>query len=401
MIILIAGLLGAIMSTLLTMHHADHSFHSAFMDALCGENAKSGCNVVNRSSASELAGLPVALWGFMYYVVIATFSLFYRSTGEKLFIQSIFLLAIFGALIDIGLLVYSLAALHTVCTICAITYLATFAVLGAAFREKKKNNIALFPDLSTLLDMKMSATTSIVLLFLLAPASGGFVYLAASENTKSQSSGSYMYHLQMAVNAYFNEYNNTLPVTLNNAESPRKGPENGVLNITEFADFLCPHCKIAATTLDTLYKKYPNQISVTYRHYPLDSNCNKSMQRQLHDGACVLSYASYCAGRQGKFWQMHDEIYANQEQLGRLEKVTEKDVTSFAKSVALNMAQFQQCLDSDETKTAISKDLTEADGLKIRGTPSVYINGKKMEGVPIDFLIEQLLNLEMQKIMQQ
>ena len=113
------------------------------------------------------------------------------------------------------------------------------------------------------------------------------------------------------------------------AGAPVKGPANAKIKIVEFSDFQCPYCTKAADTVKQIVEAYPNDVSVEYRHFPLS----------FHDKAQRAAEASECANEQGKFWEYHDLLFANQSALD------EASLTTYAGQVAgLDAAKFTACM---------------------------------------------------------
>ena len=192
--------------------------------------------------------------------------------------------------------------------------------------------------------------------------------------------------LQDAFKKYYAEYKKQSVVKLRTYGAPRKGPRGAAIKILEYSDFQCPYCQKMAYVLKQSYARCPNLISVEFKHYPLDKSCNTSMKRELHKSACKLAYSAYCAGKQRKFWPMHDEIFSNQKNLHG--SVLDAQVEQLASRAKLNIGRFKACMRGRGVKHAISRDLKSGNDLNISGTPTTYVNGRKLGVAPI--LIEML-----------
>lgn len=138
-----------------------------------------------------------------------------------------------------------------------------------------------------------------------------------------------------------------------------KGDRNAPITIAEFSDFECPFCSTAARQIPQLVKMYPKQIRVAFKHFPLS----------FHKKAHLASQASLAAGEQGKFWEYHDHLFANQSKLDRA------DLMAHAKQLGLNVERFQQVLDSGIFKEDVDNDLKEGQEAGVQGTPSFFVNG--------------------------
>ncbi len=132
--------------------------------------------------------------------------------------------------------------------------------------------------------------------------------------------------------------------------------------LTEYGDLECPHCGIAHTILKKLEAKYKNELALVFRHFPLS---------EAHPHALMAAVAAEAAGRQGKFWEMHDMIFENQS------KLSASYLLKMAESLQLDMTAFKR--DQADPKLSEKVDVDFESGIMsgVNGTPSFYINGVK------------------------
>lgn len=140
-----------------------------------------------------------------------------------------------------------------------------------------------------------------------------------------------------------------------------KGPADAPITITEFSDFQCPYCSRVGDPLKQLVAKYPTQVRVVFRNFPLD----------FHKNAQKAAEASLAAQAQGRFWDMHDIMFQNQKNLEL------DNLTAYAEQIGLDMAKFKADLDSGKYAAAVKADIAEGQRAGVRGTPTVLINGRK------------------------
>ena len=145
--------------------------------------------------------------------------------------------------------------------------------------------------------------------------------------------------------------------------SPFKGPENAPVVLVEFSDFQCPFCAQMPPVINEVLKAYPNEVKFVYKELPLIS---------IHPYALGAAKAAVAAQRQGKFWPMHDQLFANNKAL-QPEKLKE-----CAQNIGLDMAKFEQDLNSPEVQKQIEEDMKLAQQVEVSGTPSLFINGKRV-----------------------
>jgi protein-disulfide isomerase len=164
------------------------------------------------------------------------------------------------------------------------------------------------------------------------------------------------------------------------ATGPSKGPANAPITIVEFSDFECPFCSRVVPTLEEVQEKYGDKVRLVFRQYPLP----------IHPSAPKAAEAALCAADQGKFWEMHDIMFAQQKELG-VEQLKAK-----ASQIGLDTEKFNQCLDSGAQAAAVQADMEAGARAGVNGTPAMFINGISVSGaVPYEQLakvIDEELN---------
>ncbi len=148
------------------------------------------------------------------------------------------------------------------------------------------------------------------------------------------------------------------------AGSPARGPVNAPVEIVEFSDFQCPFCFRAHPTVQRVLTTYGNKIRFVYRNYPLPS----------HPDARPAAEAAQCANEQGKFWEYHDRLFADQS------KLDDDDLKASAAALGMDAAKFNACVDSHKYKAAIDADLQAGNEAGVNGTPAFFINGRMLSG---------------------
>lgn len=146
--------------------------------------------------------------------------------------------------------------------------------------------------------------------------------------------------------------------------APIRGDKNAKVTIVAFSDFQCPFCNRVNPTLAKLLETYPGKVRIAFKHLPL----------RIHPDAPAASAAAEAAGRQGKFWEMYDKIFANQRDL------KPETFQKYAKELGLDVAKFDKDSADPSVKAKIDADSKEADKLGVAGTPAFFINGKYLSG---------------------
>jgi len=145
--------------------------------------------------------------------------------------------------------------------------------------------------------------------------------------------------------------------------SPAMGPNSAPVKIWIFSDFQCPNCKRAAEPLKWLVLKYPGQVQVIFKQLPLES----------HKKAKPAALASLAAGKQGKFWEFHDELW-------KTRKINPDDLLVHAQTLGLDIERWKVDKESETLLKEIEYDISLSNALGLSGTPGIIVNGKVSKG---------------------
>jgi len=160
-----------------------------------------------------------------------------------------------------------------------------------------------------------------------------------------------------------------------------RGNKNAKVQLIEYSDFECPFCLQHQSTMQKIAEEFKDKIAIVYRHFPLS----------FHPEAQKAAEASECADEQGKFWEMHDKIFAANAAGNMSVDQWKKE----ASNLGLNTDQFNSCLDSGKYAAKIRQDSNEGVAAGVQGTPATFINGQLVSGaVPYEqfkTIIEQVL----------
>ena len=160
-------------------------------------------------------------------------------------------------------------------------------------------------------------------------------------------------------------------VEANGGLDPVKGAPDGKVTIVEFSDFQCPACGVMYPVVDEMVKRYPKDVRVVYKNFPLTT---------IHRWAYTAALASECAFDQGKFWEFHDIVFDRQSAWSRASDARE-DFLRYAKELGMDQESFNSCIDSAPIKKRVDNDIREGDRLNINSTPTFFINKKRYVGV--------------------
>ncbi len=171
------------------------------------------------------------------------------------------------------------------------------------------------------------------------------------------------------------------PLKVDVGAAPVKGPSDAPVTLVAFSDFECPFCSRAAITVRQLEKEYEGKLRVAFKHQPLANHVN----------AKPAAVASLAAHEQGKFWEYHDKLFANQTSLDRA------SLERYAQELGLDMGKFRSALDSGRFDEHISADATQGSQIGAQGTPTFFVNGRRITGAKPIEVFRKMIDDELRK----
>jgi protein-disulfide isomerase len=154
------------------------------------------------------------------------------------------------------------------------------------------------------------------------------------------------------------------PVKISLTGAPVRGPENARLTIVEFSDFQCPYCSKAVQETKEVLKRFPKDVKLVFKEFPLDT----------HSEAEFGAEVALAAQAQGKFWEMHDLLYAGFPDLSK------ERVDSYAKQLKLDLTKFHADLESHKYRARVQAEEKQGEDAGVDATPTFFFNGKKFNG---------------------
>lgn len=159
-------------------------------------------------------------------------------------------------------------------------------------------------------------------------------------------------------------------VSMNNAGAPTLGTKGAPVTVVEFSDFQCPFCQNFAPTLKRVQKDFGKNVFIVYRQYPIP---------EIHQFALKAAEASLCAHEQGKFWQLHDLMFSENDRL------TVADLKEKAGRVGLDQTKFDTCMRDERYAAQVQRDMAEGARIGVTGTPALYVNGIMVDGGAVPY----------------
>ena len=162
-------------------------------------------------------------------------------------------------------------------------------------------------------------------------------------------------------------------------DDPFLGTDNAPIEIIQFAEFQCPYCGKVGDTIDQILETYPGKVKIVFRDFPLG----------FHDRAIPAAVAANCAGEQGKYWEMHKVLMANQTAL------QESDLSKYAANLELDITKWNACRQNPAQEAEVRKDMADATEVGVSGTPAFFINGILLSGAIPFSEFQQLIDKEL------
>lgn len=364
MLFLIISLGMIAVSIYLTNHYYETYFpkNLGSGDSLCELSSFWGCAKASTSALGSIFHVPTSLFGIIVGLIGVAGSIFASEESEK-FSKFIYFANAAGCVV---LLLFSLIALKGLCPFCTVYYILSFA---AAFLFYKFSNAHAFPEL------KHSVT---YLLLTLVPSVLMYNYFV--DTMKKQDSLSIQYVAQYKTLATPGDPAIESPYKIHMATEKFS---DAALRISIFSDFECPFCKVVSDQMKPLIAAFPKQLNIQYMFYPLDNNCNPNVKSAFHQFACKAAYLAACDKK--RFHSIHDIIFERQEELSF------ENLNKWEKELGLS-----NCFNNKEVQDVVQQTINAAEQFALKSTPTIIINGKKIEGtiptVHLKAILKNILN---------
>jgi len=373
-----------------------YSFHVALLmgeiksGLLCGPANGLGCNSVSASPYSSILGLPLASWGAIFYftlVLLGVGSLIFGRDCGPAFLRWAFFLAVLGLAVDLYLAHTMIFRIRAVCGPCLATYAINFAIVIGLLKqvwrapEPRIPLLSIFPGTEDAQAEDRYYRDVIKGLLIGAILLTTVIGIAGSQFLTRSLTGSDHDRLAKVTE----NLSRQKPQFIDVKNRPFMGAEDAKLTVVEFSDFRCPYCAKASKYLKLAESGNHDKARFVFRHYPLDKSCNRNLSTDLHPGSCLLAEGAVCAHEQNKFWAYHDIAFETKGQISR------SVVQDIAARIDLDLNTFNGCLDSGRGLEVVSEDIQAAFGAGVTGTPTLFINGRQLGGVPKPWVLNEIL----------
>lgn len=378
----ILALLGFITSIKLTIIYFDVNYNPYALSSFCSVNEFVDCDGVAKTVHSQFLGIPLAIWGLFLYFVFLFFTFVDKLKNIKFlkFLEVfehqqsyICALGFVAFLISIGLGVLSIFEIHKVCILCFFTYFLNL-IIAIVARPSGENFFSVikvsFLDFVKALKVKSYAIAFVVLVLI----AGLFLTYTTVSNVLTPQVKKYR-----ELQEYNKMRNNEYKVSGNVLGDPK-----ATLVVNEYTDYQCPFCFVLNTMLHRAVSELDN-VKVVHYNLPLDTECNKYMPGQMHEGSCMLAKYSIAAGKQGKYWDMNTMLFDKEFE-------NEQAILKAASEIGLDASKLKEDAHSKEVADQLASDIDKAKELGIDGTPAIQINMETHIGIePYEALKARLI----------
>ncbi len=341
------------------------------------------CDQVARSSYAKFLKIPVASYALWCYLILLSFALYFRKPEtEALFFGVLFAGSALALLPAIYLFLISIFVIGAPCLLCIVLDLVNIALLLVSWRYiRAHGGVRTFfhetfrrrtPPLQLINRRSTLLIASLLVCGWMITLVPDFLFRVVYSDQGGTSS--------LFAEEIFDEWRAAPKVTFASESAgdstllPGHGPLDAPIQVVEFSDFECPHCKRAAATFREILSEYSESVHLVFRNYPLDAGCNRLVATPFHHYACKAAYLTVCALERGGvdlFWRTHDELFA-------LERLNDQMLREVATRVDIAPEEFERCMEAEDIHAKVRRDLEQGYRLRLDGTPSIFINNKRI-----------------------
>jgi protein-disulfide isomerase/uncharacterized membrane protein len=357
---------------------------------LCGADGGLGCQAVASGPYSSMMGIPIATWGAVFFCTLALLGIggviFWRDSG-RVFLRWAFCLAVFGFAFNLYLAYLMVFRIQAICWLCVTTYVINVVIIlllvRGVWKEPKPRAPlrSIFPGAKDARGIDLYYRNAAKGLLIGGILLTSIVGVAGSQFISKSLTGDDREHLEKLKEQFAKQQ--IIAVDADNR--PVMGSDDAAVTVVEFSDFLCPYCAKAAKYLKLAESNNHDTARFIFRHYPLDASCNRGVSSNIHPGACLLAEGSVCAHEQNRFWEYHDIAF---ETKGNISQAAVLDIAS---KIGLDLSAFKSCLDSGRGLRVVREDIDAAIRAGVKSTPTLFINGRGLRGVPKPWMLNDIL----------
>ena len=345
--------------------------------SFCNINTFVDCDGVAQTSKAVFLGIPLTYWGFfLYFFILMLLNIDKLKILKGLWFLKVFknpysyisVLGIVSFIISVFLAFVSIFQIHKICILCFVTYFINLAIgliatdfNNGGFKKSLKDSYYDF----------ISGVKEATIPFLIALMLGGIFLSYTTIEMPFASRKQSIKHFMFMKNNPYKVSGNFL------------GNPTGEIRIELYTDFACPVCHSYNIMLHKLVKKH-NNILVIHHNFPLDTECNKYLEKQMHKGACRLARYGIAAENQGKYWDMANAIFEKNPK-------NDEEGIEIASKIGLDVGKFIADINSIETNKRLQEEIDEAINKGVDGTPTIIVDDRMYHGAKPYFELEKLI----------
>ena len=377
---LIIVFIGMGISAYTLWHHVALAANALSASSFCNISETVNCDAVALSSYSEVFGYPVAALALIFYggLMYLGLAIFFLPKEEEHRFDSLrgnlFNLTLIGLIPTIVLAIISFTVLGLVCMLCIGTYIVNIALALVAAKLNSGNQESFGKNILPPKESIPLFTATCFVFALSFPVAKGLVGAKGVEKNLLRS--------------ILVQHFSTKPAAINTKDVPTLGDVNAPIAVVEYSDFQCPYCARAATTLGPVVQGLGPKVKLISKQYPLDPSCNSGIPGRGHPQACLASKAAHCVFKEvgnSAYFQLKKKLYENQASL------SSTLIKKLALESTIDETTYESCIKDQATHEAVVAQIEEGSAAGVTGTPSVFINGRKLENGAIAEVLKAAL----------
>lgn len=391
--------IGLLLSLISLVHFTQRYFGVQTGPSFCNLSEHFNCDAVTASAWSTVFGVPLASYGIFFYFCVLVFSLF-AGQAARLSVngirQVLAVVSILATILSVFLFFISEFVIGALCLVCMGIYLVNILLFVVVWRAPREGSLGadflagcklllMFPISVLGLGAKLSLAERLAsVIYLLSGAMLAVViYFLPIVILVLQPPGKNTLENDPAsvADRWAKAETREIELNLNGGLDGdyQEGPANAPVTLIEFSDFQCPACHGFYATLREALREFSGQVRVIHKNYPLDNECNESIKDKYHEYACYTAYLARCAGEQGRFWEAADLLFSYDGfENGKGDQIHSELLSLFVEK-GMDGEALKECIQSGRQKKKIVADIKQGLALKLGGTPSIFINGRKID----------------------
>ncbi len=358
-VLTIISLLMIFVSIYLTQHYFEVRFPKGLSGgSICNINEFFNCDKTTNSPMAAPMNTPISVFGAVIGLLVLA-GAFIQSEKYKNTLYGILILNFAGC---VGLFLYSLLHLSSICLFCSFYYVLSGAALYLFYKTAR----------SFIPDLKVLAAAALAI----AIAGASVRQVVVNNQAEVEKSD------QLLKDSVMSEFSKLDKVNFDSSTAPAKlnTVAGAPLKMVIFSDFECPACRALSEQISQILAEYKDKIDISYYFYPLDQACNSNVNRAMHIHACKAAAAALCSPN-ANFYELHETFFNNQNNFE----------SGFVENFVVQN-NIEACVNDKTTQDRLKQIIASAEVVQIRSTPTFILNGAKFEGVVPYFKLKIILD---------